>query len=83
MYKYLDLYEADDNKVTMKLSSQDAMDYYDYDGATNTEGENGLVDRLQAVLGNDFKCSLTSTSLDEETTPVYLTIERIKPNNAE
>ena len=83
MYKYLDLYEADDNIVKIKLSSQDAMDYYDYDSRTNTEGENGLIDRLQKVLGSDFKCSITSTQTDEVTTPVYLTIERIKPNKAE
>lgn len=79
MYNFKDLYEADENKVKIRLSSQDTMDYYDYDGATNTEGENGLIDRLQKVLGNDFKCSITSTQTDEETTPVYLTIERIKP----
>ena len=83
MYKFRDLYEADENIVKIKLSSQDAMDYYDYDSRTNTEGENGLIDRLQKVLGSDFKCSITSTQTDEVTTPVYLTIERIKPNKAE
>lgn len=83
MYKYLDLYEADDNKVTIKLYSSDLLDYYDYNGITNIEGENGLINKLQQVLGNDFKCSLASIPDNEVEAPVFLTIERIKPNKAE
>ena len=37
----------EENKIKIHLHGDDRLDYYDYDSRTNTEGDNGLIDRLQ------------------------------------
>lgn len=67
----------EENKIRIHLYGDDQLDYYDYDSRTG-EGENGLIDRLQRLLGNDFKCSLSAEPTGETTEDIYLTIEKIK-----
>ena len=67
----------EENKIKIHLYGDDRLDYYDYDSRANTTGENGLIDRLQKLLGNDFKCNIEGTPTGETTEDIYLVIERL------
>lgn len=67
----------EENKIKIHLYGDDRLDYYDYDSRANTNGENGLIDRLQKLLGNDFKCNIEGTPTGETTEDIYLVIERL------
>lgn len=67
----------EENKIKIHLHGDDRLDYYDYDSRTG-EGENGLIDRLQRLLGKDFKCSIEGTPTGETIEDIYLIIERVE-----
>lgn len=67
----------EENKIRIHLYGDNRLDYYDYDCRTG-EGENGLIDRLQRLLGSNFKCNIEGVPTGEITEDVYLTIEKIK-----
>ena len=67
----------EENKIKIHLYGDDRLDYYDYDSRTNKEGDNGLIDRLQRLLGKDFKISIEGTPTGETTEDIYLVIERL------
>lgn len=67
----------EENKIKIHLYGNDRLGYYDYDSRTNTEGSNGLIDRLQRLLGKDFKISIEGTPTGETTEDIYLVIEKL------
>lgn len=69
----------EDNKVRIHLHGDDRLDYYDYDSRTG-EGENGLIDQVQRVIGTGFKVSIEGTPTGETTEDLYLVIERVWEN---
>jgi len=68
----------EENKIEIHLYGDDRLDYYDYDSRTNTEGDNGLIDRLQRLLGKDFKISIKGIPVRETEEDIYLVIEKVE-----
>lgn len=67
----------EENKIKIQLHGTDRLDYYDYDSRTNTEGGNGLIDKLQKLLGNNFKCHIEAIPTRETEEDIYLVIEKL------